>query len=208
MRHLVDQAQLAFRARLPADVESEAALLEQVQGHIRQCTPSHIDFLVGSALKKAGVVTQTPVDVATILFLDKWQLEADGTVVDANGNAIPLGGSLDDAPFELLDNGRVRIGGRTIGYKAAGLATWGKIPGAGEAATGLVPRTDGPAAGATGRSTIRTDIGGQGARRRAPAPVIRGSGPLRTQASQGRTRSARRRTGNRRSACLPPSSCG
>ncbi len=159
VRHLVDQSQLAYRSRLSVDVGSEAILLQQVQDYIRQCTPSHIEFLVASALKKAGVVAQTPDDTATILFIEGWQVKATGTVVDPTGKVYNLGDTLPSPPFTLLDDGKIKIGGKTVDYKAAGLALWGAVPkaGAAPAAAGAAP---GAVAPKSADPKIVTDIAG------------------------------------------------
>lgn len=171
VRHLVTQSQLVYRGKLPASVASKGGLLEEVQGYIRLCTPSHIDYLVGSALKKSPIIAQTPNDQATILFRDNWQVKSDGTVIDPNGTAYELGKKLPDtAPFELLDDGKIKFksDGKIRDFKDLGLATWGKIKKAGGgdgAAPAAAPRRDdgtgaGDAGVPAGRSTIRVDVGG------------------------------------------------
>ena len=164
VRHLVDQSQLAYRSRLTVEVESEAVLLQQVQDYIRQCTPAHIEFLVASALKKSQVVAQTPDDTATILFLEGWQVKANGTVIDPQGKAFNFGAKLNKPPFTLLDDGIIVIGGKKVDYKAAGLALWGKKPkdGASPAPAGALPGGDRGAAPPprTGDPKIVTDVGG------------------------------------------------
>lgn len=160
VRHLVDQSQLAFRSRLSTEVESEAVLLQQVQDYIRQCTPAHIEFLVASALKKSGVVAQTPDDTATILFVDGWQVKATGSVVDPSGKVFPLGAKLTGAPFTLQDDGKIKIGGKVVDYKAAGLAQWGKVPKAADAGAAGTPTGGGAAVPRTGDPKIVTDVSG------------------------------------------------
>ena len=136
VRHLVDQSQLVFRANIRnVDPSSEAILLQQVQEYIRQCTPAHIEYLVESALKKTEIVAQTPNDTATILFIDGWQVKADGTSVDPSGQVFALQKKPKGAPFTLLENGRIEYKGKTHDYKALGLAQWGEVPETPSAAT-------------------------------------------------------------------------
>lgn len=156
IQRLVSLSRLRYREGIETNspLKSEGHLLTQVQDYIRLCTPAYIEFLVNSSIQDANVVNASQSEAPSLLLLNNFVLQPDGTIIGPDDQVYPPFGDPplpEDSPFKLLDNGKIEINGDEVNLNGP----W-KNSAEPEPMPDVLGQTEGTAAPATSNATSRT----------------------------------------------------